>query len=88
MHKNIANQDILEGQGLADNPPNRRKKMTTNKSFLTTDEVAELLRIPKNTIYQFTHRREIPFYKVGRKCLFKIEDVQAFLESRYKPVED
>lgn len=48
-------------------------------SFLTPDELAELLRISKVGVYRLVEKREIPFYRV-RGCLrFAKKDVLAFL---------
>jgi excisionase family DNA binding protein len=36
----------------------------------TAQEVAELLRIPRSTVYELARSRRIPFLKVGRRTLF------------------
>ena len=38
--------------------------------LLTAQEVAELLRVPRSTIYELARARRIPFVKVGRRTLF------------------
>ena len=45
--------------------------------LLTAQEVAELLRVPRSTIYELARTRRIPFLKVGRRTLFA---QQALLE--------
>jgi len=42
---------------------------------------AAYLGISQSKLYQMVSRREIPFYKVGGKILFKREDLDAYLES-------
>ena len=37
-----------------------------NSTSLTPLEVAELLKITKNTVYELIKRGELPAYKVGR----------------------
>jgi excisionase family DNA binding protein len=37
---------------------------------MTAQEVAELLRVPRSTIYELARSRRIPFVKVGRRTLF------------------
>jgi excisionase family DNA binding protein len=37
---------------------------------MTAQEVAELLRIPRSTVYELARSRRIPFLKVGRRTLF------------------
>jgi excisionase family DNA binding protein len=38
--------------------------------LLTAQEVAELLRVPRSTVYELARARRIPFVKVGRRTLF------------------
>jgi excisionase family DNA binding protein len=38
--------------------------------LMTAQEVAELLRVPRSTIYELARSRRIPFVKVGRRTLF------------------
>jgi excisionase family DNA binding protein len=57
-----------------------------NEKLLNTNEVASLLRVPKATILQYTHKRILNYYKIGRHNLYKEADVIAFIESRRKPV--
>jgi excisionase family DNA binding protein len=53
-------------------------------SILTVEEAAKYLQIPKGTIYQLTHRREIPFNKVGRSLRFRKGDLDSWLISNKK----
>ena len=38
--------------------------------LMTAQEVAELLRVPRSTVYELARNRRIPFRKVGRRTLF------------------
>ena len=38
--------------------------------LMTAQEAAELLRIPRSTVYELARSRRIPFIKVGRRTLF------------------
>lgn len=50
------------------------------KPFLTIDEASEYLGISKNTLYGYTSKNIIPFYKIqGRKLYFKIDDLNKFI---------
>ncbi len=54
-----------------------------NKDALTAPEVAEILKIAQNTVYELVKRGELNCYKVGRKMRFTYEDVQRYInESR------
>lgn len=45
---------------------------------LTPEEVAELLKIAKNTVYELIKRGELPAYRVGRKIRVDMQDVEAY----------
>lgn len=47
--------------------------------FLSTDELAVLLKVSKTSIYRLMGRRLIPFYKIGHNVRFKKSDVLEFL---------
>lgn len=43
--------------------------------YMTLREAAKFLRISRETIYRMIYRKEIPFYRVGKKYLFKKEEL-------------
>ncbi|MGI5921197.1 MAG: substrate-binding domain-containing protein [Syntrophomonadaceae bacterium] len=45
---------------------------------LTPEEVAGILKIAKNTVYELVKRGELPAYKVGRKIRIDMKDVEAY----------
>ena len=53
-----------------------------NQDALTAVEVAEILKVAKNTVYELVKRGELNCYKVGRKMRFTYADVQAYINSR------
>jgi len=61
---------------------------TSTASFKPTDKLerrdaAEYIGVAYNTLQQWASDRiGPPFYKPGKKCLYKIADLDAFLESR------
>lgn len=57
-----------------------------NKNALTAQEVADLLKIAKNTVYEMIKRGEINSYKVGRKVRFTMSDVNEYI-SRSKSIQ-
>lgn len=53
-----------------------------NIETLTIDDVARLYHISRRTVHNLMAAGKIPFYKVGRRTLFKQEDLLAFLEQQ------
>ena len=49
---------------------------------MTAQEVAELLRIPRSTVYELARNRRIPFLKVGRRILFARQSLLDWIEDR------
>jgi len=43
--------------------------------LMTAQEVAEMLRVPRSTIYELARNRRIPFLKVGRRTLFAQQSI-------------
>lgn len=57
---------------------------------LTPKEVADILKIAKNTVYELIKRGELPAYRVGRKIRVEMKDVEAYKKQgkRYKFVSE
>ena len=50
------------------------------REYLTTQEVAEKLRVAPETVRYWTWRGEGPrSFKMGRRRLYAVEDVEAFI---------
>ena len=50
--------------------------------MLTIEEVALYLHLTKVAVYGMVRRREIPFYKIGRRLRFKQNDLDSWLEGQ------
>ncbi|NLC07393.1 MAG: helix-turn-helix transcriptional regulator [Syntrophomonadaceae bacterium] len=50
----------------------------TNNSALTPQEVADILKIAKNTVYELIKRGELNAYKVGKKIRVDLKDVENY----------
>lgn len=55
-----------------------------NTKYYSPQQLAELLQTTVQTLatWRSTGRYNLPFIKVGRKVLYRIEDVEAWLDSR------
>jgi excisionase family DNA binding protein len=59
------------------------------KPFLTIQETSEYLGVSKNTLYGYTSKGILPFYKLrNRKLYFRISDLNRFVLSPENRVED
>ncbi|MCP1224606.1 helix-turn-helix transcriptional regulator [Sebaldella sp. S0638] len=55
-----------------------------NTKALTVQDVADMLKIAKNTVYELVKRGELNSYKVGRKVRFTLVDVESYIENSKK----
>ena len=69
-----ANQN---GEGTVTNP-----SFDPAQRLMTASEVAELLRVPRSTVYELARRRRIPFLKVGRRTLFARQTLLAWIAAQ------
>jgi putative molybdopterin biosynthesis protein len=51
----------------------------SNKSALSAQDVADMLNVSKNTIYNMVKKGELKSYSVGRKVRFTEDEVKAFI---------
>lgn len=68
------------------NPYNRaivRNEPFTEARLLTVNEVADLLRVSRMTVYRLIKTGELPALRVGRSYRLREEDVHTYLMARY-----
>jgi len=61
------------------------------KPFLTSEEASQYLNIALITLYTYTSKRAIPFYKARRKLYFKREDLDNYIlnnDNRVKSADE
>ncbi len=57
----------------------------TPAKLMTVQEVADLLKIRKNTVYELIKRGDLPSKKVGKQIRISDEDVEAYLGTSDRP---
>jgi len=56
------------------------------KGYMTIEEVSEFIKIPVKTLRKIVHSRKLKVYQPGRRLLFKIEDIESFIQRHpFKP---
>lgn len=60
-------------------------KQNSPDDFLSADEVAQMLRIKRSTLYALTSNRDIPYFTPCKNNLFRRRDVVAYIEAHAKP---
>ena len=53
--------------------------------LFTIQTAAPELRVSEATLRRFVSRNEIGYRRIGRRYLFRREDIDRFLESNYQP---
>lgn len=56
-----------------------------NESTLTPEEVANILKITKYTVYEMVKRGELPAYRIGNKIRIDAGDLDAYRQQRKQP---
>jgi len=60
-----------------------RREPFTEARLLTVNEVADLLRVSRMTVYRLIKNGEMPALRVGRSYRLREEDVHTYLRERY-----
>lgn len=55
------------------------------KNLFSVAEAASYLKMPLHSLYKLTSKRAIPFYKPGKRILFDISELEAWLQDSKKP---
>jgi excisionase family DNA binding protein len=58
---------------------------STLKSFLTVEEVAELLNVAEKTVRKYVWERSIPYYKIGGHVLFNEQKLLDWIAEKEMP---
>lgn len=61
--------------------------LSTDKEFLKIPEVARILRLSRETVYQFIEDGLLPRYKLGGSVLIHKDDLLKFLNERHQTLK-
>ena len=53
-----------------------------DKELMSQVELVQYLQISRTTLHKLMKSRQIPFIKLGRRVLFRKQDIDRFLESK------
>ncbi|WP_421948840.1 helix-turn-helix domain-containing protein [Phaeodactylibacter xiamenensis] len=56
-------------------------KNTPSSVLLKPSEVCEILKCSRRTLYRIRQDMAIPFFKVRGRVMYKLKDVEAYIES-------
>ena len=57
-------------------------------SYLSVTELSAFIKLSKSTIYKKTSLNQIPFIKTGKNLLFKVDQIELWLENQSQPTVD
>ena len=50
-----------------------------NDGLMNVNETAAYIKLAKQTIYDYVHKRHIPYFKAGKKLLFSVAEMRKWL---------
>ena len=62
------------------------RPMLNGEVYLSGEEVCSQLRLSTRTLQEYRNAGILPFYKIGRKILYKQSDIQTMLERHYNAI--
>lgn len=71
----IAVREIVREELL--NPKVKAKNKMKKEAYLTYEDVCEYLHISRSTLYRLVNLGTIKCYKINKRCLFKLHEVNA-----------
>ena len=65
--------------GVGNTSQNRMTSSSENEPMVKIDEAAKIVGLAVNTIYDKSHRREIPHYKKGKRLYFRPSELLTWI---------
>ena len=61
--------------------------MDNTTEFLTNKEAASFLKSSEVTLWRLRRSGELPFYRIASKLLYRISDLEGYMQSRKRNCE-
>lgn len=55
--------------------------MASENTWQTVDDVCKYLKVTNETIYRWIEKQNMPAHRVGRRWMFKLDEVDAWVRS-------
>lgn len=55
------------------------ENLITHKEFMNVDEAAAYVTLARQTMYDYVHRKQIPYLKIGKKLVFRSYELSQWL---------
>ena len=72
-------QKVIEKSNFAKDKP-----LLGNEDFITIKQASEFTHIAVTTLYDYTHKKKIPFHKVGKRLIFSKKELTERITSQNK----
>ncbi|WP_312554616.1 helix-turn-helix domain-containing protein [Empedobacter brevis] len=56
-----------------------QRKNERDLDFLTVSDLAEKFKISRNTIYKWNQKKKLPYFKIGKRVYYLLDDVERFM---------
>ena len=60
---------------------NKTNQKENKPEWLTNEDVMKLLNVSKSTLQSYRDKQVLPFYQNERKILYKLKDIETYLET-------
>jgi len=74
----------MQASGVVPAPGRRRERGSggvLSRPFMTTHEIAELLKVREQTVRAWIHQRELRAVRLGREFRVAVRDLEAFVDA-------
>lgn len=62
---------------------NKENQAATRAQYFNADEAASYLELKLSYLYKLVFRKEIPYYKYGRKLRFRCDQLEEWKQARF-----